>query len=394
MSGVYVHIPFCRTRCTYCGFYSELPHSAQDPETFTDALCKEIDLDASCSPGNGCQPSGTDAGVADTLYFGGGTPSLLSPGQIERIAGRLGGKWEEFTVELNPDDIVNGGSAYAGSLKRLGVNRASMGVQSTDGKVLKRMGRRHDAADAVRAFSILREAGFDNISLDFIFGFVSGFNARELGRFLTSLPGGPPEHLSCYQLVIEEGSGLEKMIAKGLYSQPDDNECERQYMEICGVLRDCGYEHYEISNWALPGRRSRHNSSYWNHSPYTGFGPGAHSLITGTGTDGTTKYVRRWNKPGLQAYAAAAASGDFGAIREEETLTGTQVKEERIMLGLRTCDGAAAESLPDNVAVKRMIDEGVLAPSGPGRMRIPEERWFVSDDIISEIFKYICTDDN
>ena len=310
----------------------------------------------------------------DTLYFGGGTPSLLTLEQMERIVSTLGGgPWKEFTVEVNPDDVVKGGLGYAEELRRLGVNRVSMGIQSFDDAVLKRMGRRHSASEAVKAHEILRQAGFDSISLDFIFGFVPGMDVAELGRGLDSLPGGSPEHISCYQLSIEERSGLEKMVSRGTYAMPDDAECERQYYSLCDELRSRGYEHYEISNWALPGHRSRHNSSYWNHTPYVGFGPGAHSLFT----DGDGVYLRRWNTPDLHAYVNAAGNGSFADVRGEEVLTPEQIREEKIMLGLRTSDGVEA-------SLVRLCD-ALVASEIPGNVRIPEDRWFISDTIIANI---------
>ena len=367
MGGIYVHIPFCRTHCAYCGFYSELLRDARGSERFVAALCREIESMGVTARGTGIEPD------LDTLYFGGGTPSLLTLEQMERIVSALGGgPWKEFTVEVNPDDVVKGGSDYAEGLKRLGINRISMGVQSFDDAVLKRMGRRHNASEAVKAYEILRRVGFDNISLDFIFGFVPGMDVSELGRGLDSLYGGIPEHISCYQLSIEEGSGLEKMISRGAYSMPDDGECERQYYSLCDMLRNRGYEHYEISNWAQPGRRSRHNSSYWNHTPYVGFGPGAHSLFVDE-----DKYVRRWNNPDLRAYVAAAESGSFADVRGEETLTPGQIGEERIMLGLRTSDGVPSSLVVENASL--------TASSVQGNVRIPEDRWFVSDSIISDL---------
>lgn len=376
----------------------------------------------------------------NTLYFGGGTPSLLSPEQLSRVKETLdetgwtadADGWPtlgEFTVEVNPDDIARGGREYADGLRRLGVSRISMGVQSFDDTVLKRMGRRHNAVQAIQAYAILREAGFDNISLDFIFGFTDHFDVREWEKQLEALPGGLPEHISCYQLSIEEGSGLEKMIGRGIFAVPADEVCEKQYYDICAALSNLGYEHYEISNWArrVPASvpfpvspsslspqspyRSRHNSAYWNHTPYIGFGPGAHSLLVlGNGsTDsdacGQAAMMRRWNNPDVKAYIAAAGllkgvSGtaeDFSSVRGSETLTQEQILEEKIMLGLRTSDGIDEEWLRRNVKGERIsefLDRGFLCrvpgrdedKSGhPGRIRIPESRWFISDGIIAEL---------
>ena len=376
----------------------------------------------------------------NTLYFGGGTPSLLSPEQLSRIRETLdetgwtvdaGGASTvgEFTVEVNPDDIARGGCEYVGGLRRLGVSRISMGVQSFDDTVLKRMGRRHNAAQAIQAYAILREVGFDNISLDFIFGFTDHFDVSAWKKQLKALPGGLPEHISCYQLSIEEGSGLEKMVGRGIFAVPADEVCEKQYYDICAALDGLGYEHYEISNLARRASasdpfpvspsslspqspyRSRHNSAYWNHTPYIGFGPGAHSLLVSPGgsadsdTRGQTAMIRRWNNPDIKAYIAAAgllnvASGTsegFSSVRGSETLTPGQILEEKIMLGLRTSDGIDEEWLRRNVKGERLsefLDRGFLCrvtgrdedkTGHPGRIRIPESRWFVSDSIISDL---------
>jgi len=372
--GIYIHIPFCKSHCTYCGFYSELLPCRQGSdaviETFVEALCLEIRQEQ-------CK-------IGDTVYFGGGTPSVLSLAQLERILDALAAVPRdnlEITIEVNPDDIVRKGEDYAAGLRKMGFNRVSMGVQSLDDALLRRMGRRHDAAEAVKACQMLRHAGFENISVDFIFGFEQGTPPIDewLGRL------GRPEHVSCYQLSIEQGSGLEKMISRGRYNMPSDEECARQYAQICEMLKTLGYEHYEISNWArrdaddsqsTSSLRSRHNSSYWNHTPYTGFGPGAHSM--GISDDGAL--VRRWNRPDLKAYLLAAETEDFAPVREQETLTAQQLTQERIMLGLRTSDGIPADLLELQI-LRKALSEGVLLSCENG-VRIPESKWFVSDDII------------
>jgi len=378
--GIYIHIPFCKSHCTYCGFYSELLPCGQGSEavvgTFVEALCREIKQE--------------EFRIGDTVYFGGGTPSVLSLTQLERILDTLGAATHnnlEITIEVNPDDIVRKGEEYAAGLRNMGFNRVSMGVQSLDDTLLRRMGRRHDAAEAVKACQMLRDAGFENISVDFIFGFEQG--TPPIDRWLESL--GHPEHVSCYQLSIEQGSGLEKMISHGKYNMPSDEECAQQYAQICELLESLGYEHYEISNWARrdandskkpSSLRSRHNSSYWDHTPYMGFGPGAHSMCVSD--DGAV--VRRWNRDDLKAYILAAKNGNFAPVRDQETLSAQQVIQESIMLGLRTGEGIPAELL-DPLTLSRALSEGVLVPcenvsaSAP-RVRIPQSKWFVSDDII------------
>ena len=260
---IYVHVPFCRSFCTYCGFYSE---RACPTEAWADEVCREAEAR---------RDEIKAASAVDTLYFGGGTPSVLPPSFFGRIADACGGRsYCEWTVEVNPDDIT---PSYAAELRALGVNRVSMGVQSLDDGILRWMNRRHSADGARSAFRMLREAGFDNISVDVIFG-VAGMTAAVLESTVRELLEWRPEHISAYQLSIEEGSALDRMVREGRYAELPDEACEAQYRLICQLLAAAGYEHYEISNWALPGRRAVHNSAYWTRSPYVGLGGGAHSL--------------------------------------------------------------------------------------------------------------------
>ena len=338
---IYVHVPFCRSFCTYCGFYSERACPNEDfiREICDEALRRRDEIAATAA--------------VDTLYFGGGTPSVLPLSYLGRIADACGGRrYKEWTVELNPDDVT---PEYARGLRELGVNRASMGVQSLDDGMLRLMNRRHDSDGARRAFGALREAGFDNVSVDIIFG-VGGMTDTMLEATVREILEWRPEHISAYQLSIEEGSALEELLRTGRYTELPDEDCARQYYLICSLLHDTGYEHYEISNWALPGHRAIHNSAYWTRAPYIGLGPGAHSLIDNK---------RSWNSEGLS-----------GWISSGEVLTAEQIREEEIMLGLRTADGVPTD----------LLAGGVLVPSAvPGRVRIPEDRWFVADDIISTL---------
>jgi len=442
---IYIHVPFCASHCTYCAFYSELLHrrcaggsdalctgGSDVLSEYVEALCREIEHEAAqwTFASNGGHPTqgphnsqtllngSPQTHSPQTLYFGGGTPSLLSLEHVERILGALSAAGlplcglEEFTFEVNPEDIVEKGLEYARGLRELGVSRISMGVQSFNDEVLRRMGRRHRNAQSVKAFSLLREAGFDNISIDLIFGFEKEFIPEVLRRGLLELSGCSgdkggsgatsegasigmcklPEHISCYQLGVEQGSGLEKMLDKGLWTLPEDDQCAERYAAICAMLQSLGYEHYEISNWAKPGRRSRHNSGYWRHAPYLGLGPGAHSLFVGE------KMTRRWNNPDLKAYLASAAvsvpsanpaapsinsGGSFSKVRGEETLTPGQIREEEIFLGLRTSEGISEELISASV-VQKHVAVGDLV-RGNVRLRIPEDKWFISDNIIENL---------
>ena len=305
-------------------------------DRYTDCVCREI--------GRRRGEIAASAPV-DTLYFGGGTPSFLPLECLQRIVAALGGGgWSEFTVEVNPEDIVSRGEGYVSALRELGVNRVSMGVQSLDDGVLKWMNRRHSADGARRAYELLRSAGMDNVSVDIIFGIgLPGFRDT-LVRTVDEILEWRPDHISAYQLSIEEGSALARMVERGLYTEADEAECREQYDYLCGRLSS--YHHYEISNWALPGREAVHNSAYWTRAPYVGLGPGAHSLRV----DADGKQYRSWNSERLCDWEPSC-----------ELLTDKEIREERIMLGLRT-------------------DKGV-----DGKC-IPESDWFISDSIISEMF--------
>lgn len=323
---IYVHVPFCRSFCLYCGFYSECVEPTED---YVAAVCREA---------TARRAEIAASAAVDTLYIGGGTPSVLPLEFIGRIADACGSRrYKEWTVEVNPDDVTR---EYALGLRELGVNRVSMGVQSLDDGMLKWMRRRHSAVGARRAFSFLREAGFDNISVDIIYG-VNGMSLEMLKATVQKVLEWHPEHISAYHLSIDDNSDLRELNKVGKYIEIDDDESQVQYKFVCSALAAAGYEHYEISNWALPGRRAVHNSAYWTRAPYVGLGPGAHSLRRNPD-------VRSWNSEALSGWTSSS-----------EILSPDEIREEQIMLGLRTADGV------------------------PGYGRIPEDRWFVADSIIA-----------
>ena len=396
---IYLHVPFCRSFCTYCDFYSEIAcrdRDAQQFQAYADAVCAEAqrrrgEIDATRS--------------LNTLYIGGGTPSVLPLSLLRQMAAQLiTGGFIEFTIEVNPEDIVEKGEAYVRGLLSLGVNRISMGVQSLDDGILRWMNRRHDADRARQAFRILRKAGAENISVDLIFG-LSQLSEAVFRQTLDEIVRWRPEHVSAYQLSIEEGSALGEMVRTGRYTEASQEQCAAQYRLLCDTLRDAGYVHYEISNWALPGREAVHNSAYWSRHPYVGLGPGAHSF------DGT---VRSWNAESLPpAQAATAAenrshprlrkregsasegsgrgpaqqdvfSGSSPLRGGKEVLSEKKAKEEKVFLGLRTARGVTEDLLPPKKAAG-MLSDGRLARTAEGRLRIPEDRWFVSDDIIADL---------
>ncbi len=382
---IYIHIPFCRSFCTYCDFYSEVAakcRKAGDAAKqndlfagFADALVSEIRLRAE---------EITDE--TNTLYIGGGTPSVLPLSVFGHVMTALqeaghGGPYDEFTVEVNPEDIAEKGESYVEGLLRLGVNRISMGVQSFDDGILKFMNRRHDAATARKAYATLENAGVQNISIDLIFGLPQLSDGQWSETLKNALDisscGIPPKHISSYQLSVEEGSMLARLVARGLWHEASEELCEHQYGMLCEALAAAGYNHYEISNFARPGYEAKHNSAYWNHVPYVGLGPGAHSFLHRA--DGL---IRQWNKPDLQAYIANPAE-----VQEYEVLTSEQLVLERIMLALRTAEGIPADYLAahcDPAGLRRALAAGNLVPSGPC-LRIPESRFFISDSIISEL---------
>lgn len=329
-------------------------------------------------------------GAVNTLYIGGGTPSVLPLDVLRRIVDALlssrslrrgentvgaQSPFEEFTVEVNPEDIVEKGGEYVRGLLETGVDRVSMGIQSFDDGILRWMNRRHSAAGAVEAFRILRRCGVRNISVDLIFGLsqlADDVWEDTIERALELAP----EHISAYQLSIEEGSALAKLVADGRYVEASDEQCRHQYDVLCQTLRQAGYHHYEISNFARPGFEAVHNSAYWSRVPYIGLGPGAHSL---------TGDIRSWNSQELPHRSPDGSPATYS--RTSETLSPEDIRVERIMLSLRTDKGLeAAElySLADRAVINSLLSEGALEKQG-GSIRIPESRLFTSDEIIREL---------
>ena len=359
--------------------------------------------------------------AVNTLYIGGGTPSVLPLDVLSRIVGAVSQTerlslvtepvevttptelFDEFTVEVNPEDIVEKGREYVRGLLALGVNRISMGIQSFNDDILRWMNRRHDAGNAVKAFHILRESGVRNISIDLIFG-ISQLTDETWKDTIEKALELSPEHISAYQLSIEEGSALAKMVADGRYVEASEEQCRRQYDILCRCLGRSGYHHYEISNFAKPGFEAVHNSAYWRRAPYIGLGPGAHSL---------TGNVRSWNSqelPHRQQDETSSCNPDrisscnpdstscqtssrnpSGKLatysRNFETLSPEDIRVERIMLSLRTDKGLeAAElySLTDSTVVDALLSEGALERQGAS-IRIPEDHLFTSDEIVREL---------
>lgn len=405
---IYLHVPFCGSFCTYCDFYSEICRSAQAFNEYADAVIAEIrdrrkELEMNMSAQD----------AVNTLYIGGGTPSVLPLDVLSRIVGAVSQTerlslvtepvevtvptelFDEFTVEVNPEDIVEKGLEYVRGLLALGVNRISMGIQSFNDDILRWMNRRHDAGNAVKAFHILRESGVRNISIDLIFG-ISQLTDETWKDTIEKALELSPEHISAYQLSIEEGSALAKMVADGRYVEASEEQCRRQYDILCRSLRQSGYHHYEISNFAKPGFEAVHNSAYWRRVPYIGLGPGAHSLSGNVRSWNSQKLPHRQpgealsSDPYLPSFQTSDRNPSGKLVtysRNFETLSPENIRVERIMLSLRTDKGLETTelySLADRTVIETLLSEGALELHGT-RIRIPEDRLFTSDEIIREL---------
>lgn len=339
LAGIYIHIPFCRSRCSYCDFATGI-YDSPLAERYVQAVVKEI---------LNWREIGSPAEV-DTIYFGGGTPSLLSASQIEAMLAAVHARFRikaevEVTMEMNPGTVT---PETLLEFRRLGINRASFGAQTFDDRELGRLGRSHNAEDTRQTFNHLRDAGFDNVSFDLIAGLpgqtLEGWE-RNLGEALALRP----EHLSFYLLEVHEGTPLAEHIRKGMQPQPDDDLAAGMYEMMLDRAGSAGYEHYEISNLCLPGFASRHNTKYWTGAPYYGFGCSAHSY------DGS---FRRWSNERDVARYTELIAGTAGVspalpgkrylevhnanrtpIVERVELTNDQARAEALFLGLRMMQG-------------------------------------------------------
>lgn len=375
MGGVYFHIPFCRHKCLYCNFFSvaDFRRREQVVAAMRDELCGRAE--------------GWPDREVKTVYFGGGTPSLLPAGDIFTLLEAVKRSMRlspdaEITLEANPDDIsVEKASRWLS----MGVNRISVGVQSFDDAALAFMERRHTGGDAVRAVEQLRKAGFGNITIDLIYG-IPGRDDKALERDAETAIALGVEHISAYALTVEKGTALDVRIGRGKLPAPDDDEAARQYFRVVDRLETAGFQRYEVSNFARPGYRSRHNSAYWSGSAYLGIGPSAHSF------DG--RRLRRWNEASIAKYVEGAQIGriPYG----EEILSQTDLSNEMVMTSLRTAEGlslavfksrfgdGALESLL--AQTRKHIEQG-LAEISEGHLRITRAGWFFTDGISSDLFE-------
>ena len=365
MYGLYIHIPFCASRCVYCGFYSTVHPEWQS--RYVDCLVKELDLRKDRYP----LP-------VSTVYLGGGTPSQLTNANLRRLFDAIGERLDvdyqhiEVTMECNPDDVTP--SLFHG----LPVNRVSMGVQTFSDERLRFLHRRHSADEAVRAVDILRNAGVDNISIDLMFGF-PGETLADWASDIEKAISLDVEHVSAYGLMYEEGTPLYAMLRQGQVKEIDEELSLRMYDYLCDRLCNAGYEHYEISNFAKTDYRSRHNSSYWNATPYLGLGAAAHSFL---GDE------RRWNVSDIKRYMDAVEQGRVPS--EGEHLDADTHYDDMVMTALRTSDGIDLRRLDDNhrdyllTNAQTYIKRRLLRLEGHS-LRLTREGIHISNEIMSDL---------
>lgn len=334
MLGLYVHIPFCKSRCQYCDFFSTT--FLERRQEYAAALLQEWQQ--------------RHDGPLSTIYFGGGTPSLLDVTDLTTLlsAFTADSQPKEITLEANPGDLT---LETLRALHNIGINRLSLGVQSFNDSLLSLIGRRHNAAQALDAVHAAQQAGFDNISIDLMYG-LPGQTLEDWQRTIDIALSLSIQHISTYCLTYEDGTPLYQRLAAGEWTETDEETENAMYDMVCDRLVAKGFEHYEVSNFALTGKRSRHNMSYWTDVPYIGLGAGAHSY------DGTH---RRWNISDIDAYIQGVRN--HTAYFEQETLTAEQKRIERVMLGLRTSKGCHAEDV-NKEQCAHLIEQGLLRQEG------------------------------
>ena len=394
MAGIYIHIPFCKSRCIYCGFYSTT--SLELRQRYVDALCKEMAIRGRRKEKGG---KSNDEEI-ETIYLGGGTPSQLSSSQLRQIFDAIYINKvypKEITIEVNPDDVT---VEFAAVLQQLPINRVSMGIQTFNDQRLQFLHRRHTAHQAIEAIKRLRSAGIQNISIDLMYGF-PGETLSDWQSDIGSALALNVEHISAYCLMIEEGTPLyqlrikrssyARLLPKGrknlvLREEFPSEELERQmYYTLINRLEAAGYEHYEISNFAKKGFRSRHNSSYWNGTPYIGLGAAAHSYDIRS---------RSWNVADINAYIEGIEDGERRF--EEEILDDDTRYNDTITVGLRTKEGIDLSLLTKKHRdycmknARRYIDDGLLELSVVGDAESPtlhltRRGLFVSDMVMSDL---------
>lgn len=372
MAGIYIHIPFCKKRCIYCDFYSTTD-SRKIPQ-YIEAIKKEAALRKDYAGGE----------TVETIYLGGGTPSQLTGQQVKDIIEHIYNIYSvsenaETTIEMNPDDIS---LPLLQSLKEAGVNRLSMGIQTFNEQNLKFLNRRHTAAEAIDKVKMCQDCGFDNISIDLIYGMPVESHDDWIADIEKAISLGT-QHISAYHLIYEEGTRMTQLLEQGIITETDEEESLSQFKTMIDMLKSAGFVHYEISNFCKPGFESKHNSSYWKGKKYTGIGPSAHSF------DGNN---RQWNIANLDEYIYKVNNGQ--QFWEEEILSTAEKYNDLILTSLRTMWGLDMNMLErsfgkiylDYCMKNAMphIERGTLSLQD-GIMKLTENGIFVSDDIMSDL---------
>lgn len=380
MAGLYIHIPFCKSRCIYCGFYSTTSLDMKD--AYVAALCREMEM-------RPVQPGPEGDATIDTVYIGGGTPSQLTADQLKKLyhqiecvyTNKQKEKPREITLECNPDDITDN---FCNLLRQLPVNRISMGAQTFDNNRLRFLHRRHHAEDVEKAVERLRQAGIANISIDLMFGFPDE-SLQEWQQDIKKAIALDVEHISAYSLMYEEGTPLYRLLESSQVKETDEETYRQMYETLIDHLTDAGYEHYEISNFAKAGYRSIHNSSYWHDVPYIGIGAAAHSYAKGT------KTTRSWNIADIGQYTESIDKGILPA--ETEVLDTRTRYNDLLTTALRTCDGIELAKLKSDFGedyfretineADKHIRRGTMQIK-EGRLSLTRNGLYISDDIMSD----------
>ena len=387
MAGIYIHIPFCESRCIYCDFYSTT--SLKWKDDYVDALCKEMELRPAI------QALG-DNDPIETIYLGGGTPSQLSDGHLQQIFtklketyGDLFSKNMEITMECNPDDVT---PDFCKTLGKLPVNRVSMGAQTFSDQRLQFLRRRHNTTEVKEAVSLLRKTGIENISIDLMFGFPKENIEDWKYDILQALQLGV-EHISAYSLMYEEGTPLYKMLEQGKIEEIDEELSRNMYDTLVDMLTLSGYEHYEISNFAKPGYCSRHTSSYWNETPYIGLGAAAHSYRRARNQSGKMEVTRSWNINNIQQYINSIHQAILPS--EKENLDLTTRYNDLITTALRTSNGIDLKKTEKEFGKSYLekllheanskIQRGLMKIDNKNyRLSLTREGIYISDDIMGD----------
>ena len=378
MAGLYLHVPFCSSKCSYCAFYSVTNNQLK--QDYIEAVCKELYLRKHFFQDIHLKNNQFDP-VVNTVYFGGGTPSCLDESDFEKIFNAIydcfGSSFEEVTIECNPDDIT---LSYAKTLKKY-ANRISLGIQTFNNDQLKLINRRHNAEEAIKAVNIIKEVGISNISIDLIFGFPKETLADWLFDINQAIKL-DVQHVSAYSLMFEEGTKLYHLLQKEKIEQISEELSVEMYDVLIDKLSEAGLAQYEISNFAKPGFESRHNSSYWNETPYLGVGPSAHSYNLST---------RSWNVSNVSQYVKSISKGILPL--EEEQIDAITRYNDLITTALRTKEGIHLNTLQEDYAQylleqsSEFIKEGTMIKTNDNRLALTRKGYYISDAIMAELIQ-------